>query len=123
MMFSARRLSLADTDVCFLVIEMVSFLSWVGRFPVGIFNGLSDCQLYHWHSVYRLYQWRQACATLSAMKGKDLKKRRQKLELTQEQLAQELSVDRNTIARWERDERAIPTYLDLALKTVERESA
>jgi transcriptional regulator with XRE-family HTH domain len=57
------------------------------------------------------------------MKGDDLRKRRQKLDLTQEQLAVELGVDRNTVARWERDERVIPAYLDLALKTIERESA
>jgi transcriptional regulator with XRE-family HTH domain len=55
------------------------------------------------------------------MKGAELRKRREALGLTQQRLADRLGVARNTIARWERQERAIPTYLDLALKSIERE--
>lgn len=55
------------------------------------------------------------------MKGSELKKRRERLGFTQEGLASQLGVSRNTVARWERDEIGIPPYLDLALKTLERE--
>jgi len=55
------------------------------------------------------------------MKGAKLRERRQSLGLTQQRLADRLEVSRNTIARWEREERAIPGFLDLALKTIERE--
>jgi len=55
------------------------------------------------------------------MKGAKLRERRQALGLTQQRLADRLEVSRNTIARWEREERAIPGFLDLALKTIERE--
>lgn len=55
------------------------------------------------------------------MKGKDLRKRRISLELTQGGLAQKLGVSANTVARWERDEMSIPPYLDLALKQIEKE--
>ena len=34
-----------------------------------------------------------------------------------------LKVSRNTVARWERDETAIPGFLHLALKTLECEEA
>lgn len=49
------------------------------------------------------------------MTGEQLREKRQKLELTQEALAKELGVSSNTVARWERDEVAIPPYLELAL--------
>jgi transcriptional regulator with XRE-family HTH domain len=42
--------------------------------------------------------------------------------LTQQGLASKLKVSRNTVARWERDEMAIPGFLHLALKTLECES-
>jgi DNA-binding transcriptional regulator YiaG len=42
-----------------------------------------------------------------AMTGKQLKKIRSQLGLTQLQLAKELGVTSNTVARWERDEVAI----------------
>lgn len=66
-----------------------------------------------------LYQWRQACY-YEVVNGNELKDFRAKLGLTQQQLADALSVDRNTVARWERDERAIPPFLPLALETLER---
>lgn len=55
------------------------------------------------------------------MDGSELRQFREKLKLTQEQLAKKLNVATNTIARWERGERKIPEFLELALKTVERE--
>lgn len=45
---------------------------------------------------------------------------RERLELTQQELADKLGVDRVTIARWETGTRAIPVFLHLALETVER---
>jgi transcriptional regulator with XRE-family HTH domain len=55
------------------------------------------------------------------MNGDDLQKFRQSHELTQQALAQLLGVAANTIARWERNERAIPPYLELALKGISKE--
>lgn len=55
------------------------------------------------------------------MTGAELRKRRERLELTQAQLGNMLGgVSGNTIARWERDEVKIPVYLGLALETIER---
>ena len=58
-----------------------------------------------------------------AMKGAKLRERRLALGLTQQGLASKLKVSRNTVARWERDEMAIPGFLHLALKTLECEAA
>ena len=57
------------------------------------------------------------------MKGAKLRERRLALGFTQQQLADKLDVSRNTVARWERDEMAIPGFLNLALKTLECEAA
>jgi transcriptional regulator with XRE-family HTH domain len=57
------------------------------------------------------------------MKGAKLRERRAALGLTQQGLADKLEVSRNTVARWERDEMAIPGFLHLALKTLECEAA
>ncbi len=54
------------------------------------------------------------------MNGKELKEKRNDLSLTQEQLASELNVTGNTVARWERDEMKIPPFLHLAMETIER---
>jgi transcriptional regulator with XRE-family HTH domain len=54
------------------------------------------------------------------MDGAELKKRREALEMTQEELAKELGVDSMTVSRWERGTRSIPSLLPLALETVER---
>jgi len=56
------------------------------------------------------------------MKGAELRERRLALGLTQEGLADKLQVTRNTVARWERDEMAIPGFLHLALKSIEGDS-
>jgi DNA-binding transcriptional regulator YiaG len=53
--------------------------------------------------------------------GNNLKKFRENFGLTQEKLAQILKVSTNTVARWERNERRIPEFLELALRTVERD--
>jgi transcriptional regulator with XRE-family HTH domain len=52
--------------------------------------------------------------------GKELKEYREKIGLTQEQLAGALKVASNTVSRWERDDRSIPPYLFLAIETIER---
>ena len=54
------------------------------------------------------------------MEGQDIKDFREKHNLTQDELAKELMVASNTVARWERGERQIPNHLPLALETVER---
>lgn len=54
------------------------------------------------------------------MSGEELKSYREKLGLTQEQLAEALKVASNTVSRWERNDRAIPPYLSLAIETIER---
>lgn len=48
------------------------------------------------------------------MRGQELKDWRTKAGLTQAQLAEELGVTSNTVARWERDEMSIPTHVNLA---------
>lgn len=56
----------------------------------------------------------------TVMTKEELAALRERLELTQQQLADKLGVDRVTIARWETGTRAIPVFLGLALQTVER---
>lgn len=56
------------------------------------------------------------------MKGAKLRERRLALGLTQQALADILKVTRNTVARWEREEMAIPGFLHLALKWIEWEA-
>lgn len=53
------------------------------------------------------------------MTGGELREIRKRLDLTHESLANQLGVAANTIARWERGERAIPEYLSLALEALE----
>lgn len=57
------------------------------------------------------------------MKGAKLREQRLDLGFTQQELASKLKVSRNTVARWERDEMAIPGFLHLALRTLECEAA
>jgi transcriptional regulator with XRE-family HTH domain len=49
-----------------------------------------------------------------------LKKFRESIGLTQSDLADALSVANNTVSRWELGTRAIPSFLPLALETIER---
>ena len=60
---------------------------------------------------------------MRGMKGAKLRERRVALGLTQQGLADKLEVSRNTVARWERDEMAIPGFLHLALKSIESDAA
>lgn len=60
---------------------------------------------------------------VAKMIGKELKEKRIELDFTQEQLANELGVTANTVARWERDEMKIPPFLHLALETIKRNNA
>ena len=53
------------------------------------------------------------------MKGNELREWRRKQGLTQEELAKCLGVIRVTIARWETDVRAVPSFLPLALEALE----
>ena len=53
------------------------------------------------------------------MTGNELRAWRRKQGLTQEQLAECLGVIRVTIARWETDVRAVPSFLPLALEALE----
>ncbi len=57
---------------------------------------------------------------IALMTGDELKTFREKSGLSQDQLAKELKVARNTVSRWELEERKIPEYLELALQTIER---
>ncbi len=54
------------------------------------------------------------------VRPQELISRRRSMEMTQAELATELEVSANTVARWERGERAIPPYLKLALDTIEQ---
>lgn len=55
------------------------------------------------------------------MTHSELREFRERLGLSQEQLAEKLKVARNTVSRWENESRKIPEFLELALKTIERE--
>lgn len=58
---------------------------------------------------------------IADVKSEDLKTWRERHGLTQKELAEKLKVATNTVSRWEIGARHIPEFLDLALKTVERE--
>ncbi len=53
------------------------------------------------------------------MTGKQLLARRKRFGLTQKALAKLLGVARNTVARWEREEISVPSFLHLALESAE----
>jgi len=54
------------------------------------------------------------------MTSEELKVFRERVGLSQEQLAKELKVASNTVSRWELGTRKMPEFLDLALETIER---
>jgi len=54
------------------------------------------------------------------MKGAELRKLRERLELTQTKLAELLDVKQNTVYRWEADKLPINRIVELALETIER---
>ncbi len=54
------------------------------------------------------------------MEGKELKVKREKLELTQTELADILGVKMNTVYRWESGILSVPKSIELAMETVER---
>ena len=58
------------------------------------------------------------------MDGKALRDRRRRLGMSQRDLAHELDVPPNTVARWERGELTIqhPRVLQLALNDIERQA-
>jgi predicted transcriptional regulator len=53
------------------------------------------------------------------MTGQDLKNWRKKWSITQGELARQLGTYQETISRWERDKRGIPSHLSLALEALE----
>lgn len=55
------------------------------------------------------------------VKGIELQNWRESHGLTREELARKLKTSYATVYRWEEEQRKIPPYLDLALKTIERE--
>lgn len=59
-------------------------------------------------------------ATIGEMTPEDLIAFREKYKLSQDELAKELKVTRNTVNRWENRKRNMPELLDLAIQTVER---
>jgi len=56
------------------------------------------------------------------MEGRELKEKREKLELTQTELADILGVKMNTVYRWESGILSVPKSIKLAMETVERNS-
>lgn len=58
---------------------------------------------------------------MRGMDREELKRRREALGMTQEQLAAELKVHTMTVSRWERGDRSIPSHLPLALDSIERQ--
>ena len=53
------------------------------------------------------------------MLGKELKERREKLGLTQTELAELLDVKQNTVYRWEADRLPIARTVELAFENIE----
>lgn len=54
------------------------------------------------------------------MIGKELRSRRKQMNLTQAELAQELGVSSNTVARYERDELGIPEPVARLLRLLQK---
>jgi DNA-binding transcriptional regulator YiaG len=54
------------------------------------------------------------------MKPEELKRRREALAMTQDDLARAFGVKTMTVSRWERGVYPIPQYIDLALEAIEK---
>jgi transcriptional regulator with XRE-family HTH domain len=57
------------------------------------------------------------------MKAEDLKRKREKLKMTQAELAKRLDVKPLTVLRWENGQVPIPKMAELALKEIERQES
>jgi transcriptional regulator with XRE-family HTH domain len=55
------------------------------------------------------------------MTGEELRRRRERLKMTQAELARRLDVQRVTVTRWENGQTAIPRAIELALREIERQ--
>ncbi len=53
------------------------------------------------------------------MTGKELRKRRRAIDLTQVQLAEELGLSPNTVSRYETQDLVIPKAVELAIEALE----
>lgn len=59
---------------------------------------------------------------MTTMTGKQLKRRRRRLDMSQAQLGERLGVSRECVSYWERETRPRPKWLDLALQALEDEN-
>jgi len=55
------------------------------------------------------------------MEGSELKRRREAMGYSQGEMARLMGVHSMTLSKWERDVLPVPLYIELALKTLERE--
>lgn len=76
----------------------------------------------HYALVVRLH-YSTGYATLRCMTGKQIKRIRLKLGLTQVQLAEKVGVSRNTVVRWESGAMGVRESAARLLKTIERDEA
>lgn len=60
---------------------------------------------------------------IAIMTGGDLKRIRDHLAMTQEELAKRLGVTRATVNRWEQERVDIPEVVELAIKEVQRQES
>ena len=68
-----------------------------------------------------LWQWTEQFVKLTIMDGTELKRRRERLGMSQEELAKILDVAPQSVSRYERDAQPIPRVVELALKEIERQ--
>ena len=58
---------------------------------------------------------------IQIMRVEELRKKREKLDMTQRQLAKKLGVHWVTLARWEANRARIPQSVEIALREIERQ--